>query len=398
MKLIDSFKTRVFIALLFLLVSSCASTPKSSSDPVGARSLKDGISFLTRKLLNQAKEARGLMNFKSEVVAIQHFRVDTTGDFPKDHGKIEKIMLEVGKEFSMFNVKILSTGVKEDYLLTGFIYLKPFGYEIKASITDEEKSLVVGDSTISINNDKPIDTTPPVTGKDAVIGITGDLGVKKHEVLAGSKAGTHIPPGSINTDPCKQVNDAMKAFEAGDIEGAITHYNSALETKEGRRLDVCRNLYNLYERRDEKDNARTTFGKCVTIALEKNEKIELLPLLFEFDSTDFNKYKKEEYEMWVDEIGKAFSKENRCLEVVGYTSKSKRGSYSVSEQEYERNLSLRRAGAIEGILVNFSPSLSGKIRVIGKGFDECRSCAPDDEGGDIDRRVEFNVINCSEFQ
>lgn len=397
MKFMNSFKTRVLIALILFLLSSCAGT-KNVPDPQGFLPLDEGIFFLTRKLLNQAEKARGWMSFKSEIVAIQHFRVKTTGDFPKDHDKIEEIMLKVGKEFSMFDVKMLSTGVKEDYLITGFIYIKEqagktFGYEIKATILNFKKSLVVGDSTVSIDNDNLLNTTPivggPIENKD-------DEDAKKQEEIANSKTGMQIHE-SIDTEPCKQVNDAIKAFEAGDINNAITHYRSALKTKNGRRLDVCRSLYSLYESSDDESNARTTFGECVAIALEKNEKMELSSLFFKFDSTDFDEYRKKEYGVWLDEIGKVFSKENRCLEIVGHTSRSKRGEYSDSARQYERDLSLRRARAIQNILANSSSNLSGKIKVIGKGFDECQRCVPDDEGGDIDRRVEFNVIDCDKL-
>ena len=103
-------------------------------------------------------------------------------------------------------------------------------------------------------------------------------------------------------------------------------------------------------------------------------------------------HRDQEYDIWIKQLI-TYLKENqkKCMHIIGHTSKQ-------GEFQYNMELSASRAAYIKNRLVQDSgvPELGDRITVEGKGETETKDGSePDSDQNMIDRRVEFELFNCS---
>lgn len=380
----STINAMVFLLSLFAL-SSCTSVPTQS--PIsGSLPLNTAIPLLTRRFLTAAQANQKRFHLGEKLtIGIQPFREDINSDIPKVYYKtIEGLILETSQDeaFSDLAVQGLSTAVPtQDYLITGWISYQTHNqalrdakksYYIDASLLNLKIGQVVDQATIWLS-DKELDLSP----------ITES--VIKPELEKNDKISKE------QLEYLKLIDDANMALIAQEYERAIELYEEVLKQPEGRRIEVYSRLYSLYRRTGRQDEAERIFGEGIGVAIEQNNKLEITPLLFQAEGTEFDELKEAEYHMWLRKIGEYFSKNNLCFEVIGHTS-------CTGSEKLNLILSEKRAKKVQGIFMNDFPNLTGKTKVTGKGSEEAIVCdSNDEEAGRIDRRVEFKIIECSDI-
>lgn len=376
----------VFLLSLFAL-SSCTSVPTQPPE-LGPLPLDTAIPLLTRRFLTAAQTEQKWSHFGEKLtIGIEPFKEDIINcdTLKVYYESIKRLILETSKDkaFSDIAVQELSTEVPTpDYLITGWISYKKYNqalhdakkfYYIEASILNLKTAQVVNHNKIWLS-DKELDlssiTEPP-------IGCPGLI--------------NKPPNGKISQlEYLKMISDANVALIARKYKKAIELYEK-LKQPEGQRIEVYNRLYSLYRRTDRQKKAEKIFEESIVVAIEQNNKLEITPLLFQADSTEFDKLKKAEYHMWLHKIGKYFNENDSCFEIIGHAS-------CTGSRKLNQTLSEKRAEKVQGIFMNDFPNLTWRTKVTGKGSEEAIVCDPNDEEvGRIDRRVEFKIIDCSDI-
>lgn len=134
--------------------------------------------------------------------------------------------------------------------------------------------------------------------------------------------------------------------------------------------------------------AEDAFSKLVAVGVS-NDNLSA-KFLFSVDTTEFlsDRDMKDQYNLWVRQIGKYFSTSDRCLNIVGHSS-------NTGSADYNDRLSLSRARRIQELMKPTFPSVMQRSKAFGKGFKEnIVGMGTDDARDSLDRRVEFAVTDC----
>jgi outer membrane protein OmpA-like peptidoglycan-associated protein len=154
-------------------------------------------------------------------------------------------------------------------------------------------------------------------------------------------------------------------------------------------LRVLNGLYLSAWNMGRQKEASDAFGRIVTRGLT-TKKLGV-KFLFQPNSTDFVRDPKlsSQYSDWINQIAIQSAPTSVCLRVVGHTSRT--GSAAFNDA-----LSLRRASTIQRRLETMaSGALKNRMIPDGVGFRETLiGTGTDDLRDALDRRVEFNVIDC----
>ncbi|MFM9883208.1 MAG: OmpA family protein [Burkholderiales bacterium] len=206
-----------------------------------------------------------------------------------------------------------------------------------------------------------------------------------------SKPGDPVHPTYLRSiGTAAIINEATVAYESGRMDDAFKFYSRAAASVEGAgQLRVLNGLYlsawNLGKQKDAAD----AFGRIVNLGLT-TKKLGV-KFLFQPSSTEFVRDPRlsSQYAIWIGQIAAQSAPKNVCLRVVGHTSRT--GSVAVNDA-----LSLRRAETIQRRLeLMAGGSLKNRMIPDGVGFRETLiGTGTDDLRDALDRRVEFNVIDC----
>ncbi|MGZ5225050.1 MAG: OmpA family protein, partial [Burkholderiales bacterium] len=136
------------------------------------------------------------------------------------------------------------------------------------------------------------------------------------------------------------------------------------------------------------DDSERAFGRIVAYGLANNALG--VKILFRPGSTEFwpDPNVSGPYTIWLRQIAREASSSKVCLNLIGHTSRTGPEGLNI-------RLSQQRASYIKQRLEAESPVLSSRTRFTGVGWRENLVGTGSDDARDaLDRRVEFNVIDC----
>lgn len=206
----------------------------------------------------------------------------------------------------------------------------------------------------------------------------------------GTKAGDDINPAYWDKIVAgAMINDAMNAYNAGRYEEALDLYRGVARTPEGQQLRVHNGIYLTSWTLGRKEEAASAFARIVDFGIA--QKRLGVKFLFRPGSTLFinDPQVSSPYPVWMKQIAGRSSAADRCLQVVGHTSRT-------GPEPLNQRLSTLRAEYVKQRLLSDAPTLGPRTAAIGKGSSEnIVGLASDDARDALDRRVEFKVVDCA---
>lgn len=386
---------RLITAILgILLLISCASPPPQPA-ALTPTQFYVAIPILASQLLNQLQAKSGMFDSK-KIVVIDPFVYADSGEVTKASRDIEQgIIKEAEKNFANLTVSRMDQENVNtaDYVMLGVILFEPLKgesggqgrkfYHITSSIVERKTGTVAAKSEVWIS-DTNLDSSSVVA--DAPVIPTDPK--KLEELLKWTKlpVDAQIPPGfSESLDTKAILAQAETALENGNYKDALFLFGKASQRPEGQILKTYVGLYSANLKLKDLNSAGEAFGKLVMVGVrDKNLSVKFL---FSVKTTEFidQPEKRQEYSMWLQQIGQYFNSNQECLHIIGHSSKT-------GEQDYNKKLSLARAEKIRQLL-----KIGSRAKAVGKGYEECVNCLGSDDNKDaVDRRVVFKVVNCSD--
>jgi outer membrane protein OmpA-like peptidoglycan-associated protein len=388
--MLSTGKSSLFILFLILAVALSACAPavpgnkqRGINEPT---TLKKGIPILGRRILSSIRE-------KKAVMLVEPFKEATLYDEIKASAEIEQLLLELGRQKRYIGIRVTSTADASDreletadYILKGVISYSPLPgqpsqkyYRILASLADRKTGELITRESIWVYS------VP--YGKLELPVITADPTAKRKvtEIISKQK----ISVQDIKTDA--RIAKAKAAYRNGKYTDVRRILEQLIKSSRKGALDAYRMLYLASLKMNDFSAAETAFFNMIKIGFQNTHNMPLL-FLFESNSTEFAPNRDREYDIWIRQLI-AYLKENKkkCMHIIGHTSKQ-------GEFQYNMELSAKRAAYIKNRLVRESaePQIGKKITVEGKGETATKDGSePDSDQNMIDRRVEFEIFNCS---
>lgn len=388
--MLSTGKSSLFILFLILAVALSACAPavpgnkqRGINEPT---TLKKGIPILGRRILSSIRE-------KKAVVLVEPFKEATLYDEIKASAEIEQLLLELGSRKKHTGIRVISTADASDseletadYILKGVISYSPLPgqpnqkyYRILASLADRKTGELITRESIWVYS------VP--YGKLELPVITADPTAKRKvtEIISKQK----ISVQDIKTDA--RIAKAKAAYRNGKYTDVRRILEQLIKSSRKGALDAYRMLYLASLKMNDFSAAETAFFNMIKIGFQNTHNMPLL-FLFESNSTEFAPNRDREYDIWIRQLI-AYLKENKkkCMHIIGHTSKQ-------GEFQYNMELSAKRAAYIKNRLVRESaePQIGKRITVEGKGETATKDGSePDSDQNMIDRRVEFEIFNCS---
>jgi outer membrane protein OmpA-like peptidoglycan-associated protein len=281
---------------------------------------------------------------------------------------------------------------RAQYVLTGTMSRtgKPElggGYQIDLALSDLKTRAVAAQASARARP-QGIDTTPTVYYRDSPV-LLQDGTVERAVATSRTPPGQPAAPGYLENMPAGTLlAEATNAYNADRIEQALSLYTQALSATGGDQIRVHNGIYLSNWRLGRVAEAEQAFGRVVASGLaSRNLGVKFL---FKANSTDFWPDQKvsNAYDFWLRQIAKQAASSKTCLQVVGHTSRT-------GSEQYNDQLSQRRALYIKQRLETESPELAARTRATGMGFREnLIGTGTDDMRDALDRRVEFKIDAC----
>lgn len=234
-----------------------------------------------------------------------------------------------------------------------------------------------------------VDSTPLPFFQDSPGWAADEASTGYVRTCQGTTAGQPIHPAYWDRIAVAAViSDAIIAYNEGRYEDALDLYRGALRSTGGRQLRVFNGIYLAASKLRRNDEATQAFGELVDYGL-RQKKLGV-KMLFRPGSALFvaNPQLSTEYGMWLRQIASRAAAGPSCLQVSGHTSRT--GPEPLNER-----LSLQRAGLVQQRLVSLNKGLEHKLSAVGLGSSKVISGTGTDDARDaVDRRVEFQVMEC----
>jgi outer membrane protein OmpA-like peptidoglycan-associated protein len=207
---------------------------------------------------------------------------------------------------------------------------------------------------------------------------------------AQASAGSAVNPNYVRSlGAAATTQEAIAEFDNQHYDRAIELFSKALAEPNGRNMKNYSGLYQAYYRSKRREEASNAFLDLLTVAAESGN--IGLRLLFAVDSVNFvnDADLQDQYDIWIQRVAQYFSASDKCLTVVGHTSRT-------GAVDYNMRLSTNRAQAIQKLLIASQPAIARKVRSTGRGFSENLIGSGTDDAQDmLDRRVEFRATSCT---
>ena len=234
-----------------------------------------------------------------------------------------------------------------------------------------------------------VDTTPLAFFRDAPAWSEDPATDGYIKTCQGTKAGDPINPQYLDRIvAATQVAEAIEAYDAGRYQESLDLYTSVLSSPSGNQFRVHNGIYLANWKLGRQPQAEAAFARIVDFGLERQRLA--VKFLFRPGSTAFVADPKLSgpYPVWLKTIAQRTSGASRCLEVTGHTSPT--GPEPLNER-----LSLLRAEYVKSRLEGVSPVLAKRMIANGVGSRQTMVGNGRDDASDaLDRRVEFQVIEC----
>uniref|UniRef100_UPI004056CA4A OmpA family protein n=1 Tax=Candidatus Electrothrix sp. TaxID=2170559 RepID=UPI004056CA4A len=379
----------IFITLFLVLtvaLAGCAPKAPSKKNQLRPTTLEKGISVLGRRILNTIPDRKAL-------VLLDPFKEATLYDEIKASAEIERMLLDLDKRKKYSQMRLISTADASDkeletadYIFKGVISYsalptkpKQKYYRILASLADRKTGELTARESIWVYS------VP--YGKLELPVITADPRAKQKVIEVINKE--KITVADIKVDA--RIAKAKAAYREGQYPEVRQILEELINSAGGNVLDAHRMLYLASLKMDDFAAAETAFFNMIKIGFQNTHKMPLL-FLFESDSIEFTPSRFQEYDIWIRQLNAYLIKnEKKCMHIIGHTSKQ-------GEFQYNMELSSARAAYIKQRLIQQAPEagIGARVTVEGKGETETKDgSAPDSDQNMIDRRVEFELFNCS---
>lgn len=367
--------------------------------------IEPAIRSLTRNLMLQVKNDRGLEGFlpveENIRVIIDPF-VDTyNNEIPRSSRKIENIMLvEVEENFKSIDLERMTSAnlPQTDYVMNGNIRLEAYQpsetaepkpcYRVSASVVNLGTGVIIAHSEVRIS-DKDLDYRPIPIHEDSPM-YPQDSVLKSSAAIASGSVGMQADKNYYESlEVVAILTEAETAYENADYEAALSLLQQAAERPDGQMMKTYAGLYSTYRKLERMEMAEEAFAKLLSVSVEKN-KLMTVKFLFAVNAVNFweDPDLKNQYQVWLRQIGRYFAKSPHCLRIVGHCSKT-------GTEKYNDKLSLERAIRIQELMKSEFPDIIARSKAEGRGFRETiKGIGTDDERDAVDRRVEFFVTEC----
>lgn len=382
---LSSFHRAVIVALTALTLWSC--TPEPPVAPVDP-DLYAAVAYLAEDLAVQISPRS-----EATVLVIDPILDRTTGQQTGASIRLEQALGTAltdsikGLSLMRFDSESVS---RSRLVLTGTVSKveAPDRYTVSVALTDRESGLVVAQSAARFRQASMDDA--PTAFYDDSPSLVRDRSVEGYVRTSITPAGQPADPLYVEQIPTAALlAQALEAYNEGRWEDALAAYSAAAERTDGQQLRTFNGLYLTNLRLNRLDAAEEAFGRIASLGLATNNLA--VKLLFRpGSSTEFwpSPELSGMYPMWLRQIAHAAEDANRCLEIVGHTSRS-------GTAEFNDRLSLARAETVKRLLIGEAKSLADQLQASGVGFREnIIGTGADDASDAVDRRVAFSVVPC----
>jgi len=311
--------------------------------------------------------------------------------------KIEDLINDEARlKFPSFNVAPMrSQNIDSaDYVLTGIMPLeKPDAgsgtlRHLLLSVVDRKSGEIAFHADVWIL-DTDLDVRPTAFYRESILYLK-DQRTDALVATARAPIGSLADPSYLNSlSSTALINEAVFAYNAGDYERALSLFSRAVDHPDGAAMiaysGIVQSLFKLGRTRD----AGPYVAAGIALGLEYG-KIELEPF-FEVNTTHLFGAPPilELYEMHLHAIASNIATSTRCVRIVGHASPT-------GTQQRNQELSEERAVFVYQKLRAEAPGVEGKTSHEGRGHSEPRKGTKTNDAEDaVDRRVEFQVVQCS---
>jgi hypothetical protein len=391
---------RLLAILTVAVLTSCSNLPPKPSSPKEA--VKEGmvvkepialnlvafetaISQLTRRLLEQTQ---GKVNLPTGVKTIQvaltpFVNAANNEEVVEASRRIEPIILAEGqKGFANFTL-VLGTpfAVKgATYVLGGTVAVdkvEPSKYrQIVATVTQLTTRRIVAEANVTVLASDLANTSPPVYQNSPVV-----LEEQPMQLVNTAVTVEELPKkahyNSLATE--QLLDEADVNYAKKEYKLALLLYRLAAQRQNGQTGRTYAGLYQTELKLSEQTEAEKAFARLLAINIAEKKNLNL-KFLFEPQSTDFlaDKELRTEYDFWLTQIGKYFSKNYQCFHVIGY-----------SKPMDDVKWPLLRAQHVQQLITKNFPDVTPRVKVITQNET--------DEGmlAILTRRVEVAIVDCS---
>jgi outer membrane protein OmpA-like peptidoglycan-associated protein len=347
--------------------------------------------------LRQSRNDIGGVQSDAAAIAVVPFVDANFGEVVKVSKQIERSISGWFVQSGAFRVSTLTPAslVDADYVLFGVLLLDDYRrkgapsekrYHIIVSAVDHKTRTVAAQGEVWIA-ESDLDYTPSPLYRDSPM-------FPRDPRLSSMVAITRTPPGRLadreyydSLETNALMAEAESYFDIADYAHARTLFKQVTARKDGKVLRAYLGLYRTDVELHDLIAAELAFRELVAVGANVGLNTKFL---FRVNSTEFvaSESLRAQYEMWTRQIGRYFSTDPRCIDVIGHSSRT-------GAVEHNDKLSLERAEFIRDRIVSGYPSVARKAQALGKGSSEnIVGSGTDDEQDALDRRVEVVVVDC----
>ena len=381
---------RIIVLFATLGLGACAHAPLAQK-PQTPVPFDNAVKLLANDLFQQVRNQSYRCNwFKSDFVFSPLINEDSGEETQISQRVEDGLRAEAQRQKRNFVINdMLPQYIADaDYVVTGIIRLEKYQNDagkiphLILSIADVNSGLVVAHAEAWIaDNNLGFEPTPfyqdsPLFMKDS--GVQAQIAAARAEV--GSQAAV---VDSLERDA--KLNQAAKAYEQADYAQALKLFEAVAGPQVYEQLT---GRYQALYKLGRYSEAEVAFADIIHFTLV-SEHINV-KFLFKVHETAFyaDAGKLSEYALWLRQIAKQTFPLSNCLQVVGHASHS-------GSEEYNDQLSLKRAERISELLNQTMPGIDMKTQALGRGFHEnVIGIGTDDARDAMDRRVEFKLLAC----
>lgn len=265
----------------------------------------------------------------------------------------------------------------------------PAPARIQLALTRLSDGLVIAQAGTRAQAGAALDMAPLAADQDSPV-LARDRAVEGYVRTAQTPPGQPADRDYLQSLPAAPlVAAAVDHYEAGRFAEALSQYQDAASLPGGDQMRVFSGLYLSAAQLGENDAVRSAFRRIADHGLESRRLG--VKFLFEPGGTAFlaDRRISGPYGMWLQELAHAAQRSRNCLLLVGHASHT--GSAEVNQA-----LSQRRADVLRSRLEAEVPQLRGRLRTTGRSWsDNIIGTGTDDFVDALDRRVEFQVVDCA---
>lgn len=393
--------TRLLKTVLLLLSAGSLSLLGSCAhvEPIPDRvlSFEEGFRALAANLAGQVEKSsvgsmvNKVVNRQLKKMVLDPF-IDVESGYPiKANTRIEQIMSkEIEKRFEIPGELEPETLQVSEYVLNGMITLddkKTNVHKVYSTVFEKSSGKVLASASVRISG---IDTTPKDIYKDSPVFLKGES--YKHYTASVKRApGEKVDEEYFNGLTAKSMRTkGDNLYEQKEYRKSLSYYNQAANMEKGQQLEVLNGQFTNYRAQGQLAEAEEVYGKLLRVSVAETGEIES-KIVFAPGEKEPLESNAALYHIYMRQIATFVVSLPQCrLKIVGHSSRT-------GTEAYNDKLSQERALWIQKHMSSYSAQIGGRSTAIGRGFREnIVGTGRDDVTDQIDRRVEFVFMNCSE--